>query len=366
MILKALKHIVTLLLVLLACATLYSAWSVRMPPSELGAQCLCWFAFPYMWLALLASAIITFAFRSWFQFLCCVAACAASWGSAGRVIDIPHGGDGELPEGGSFKLLTYNIHYMNYASEMTAGHVRDSICGFLLSSDADIICLQEAPPLSAMVWWPQAGQPIKRLLETYPHIVSSGKDGGGQAILSKKPLRKAELDGMGKGYERSIIAADIYAGDDTVRIVNCHLASLALSGEQIDAVSSDRTMDENRLTTLRKAYDKMSIAFAAREKEAEKIAESLPLTHNETIVCGDFNDTPISYTYRTITCGRKPLTDARNPRRVGLARTYRGNLPPLRIDYILASGGLTTAEYAEHDMPMSDHKALSASFATRR
>ena len=61
-----------------------------------------------------------------------------------------------------------------------------------------------------------------------------------------------------------------------MRIVNCHLASLALSGEQIDAVSSDRTMDENRLTTLRKAYDKMSIAFAAREKEAEKIADSLP------------------------------------------------------------------------------------------
>ena len=50
------------------------------------------------------------------------------------------------------------------------------------------------------------------------------------------------------------------------------------------------------------------------------------------IVAGDFNDTPVSYTYRKI---RKGLNDSFVTSGYGAGFTYRGNYPPNRIDYIL-------------------------------
>ncbi len=363
MILKALKHLVTLLLVLLACATAYTAWSVRIPPSEAGVQSLAWFLFPYMWLALLGAGVISFAFRGWFQFLCCAAACAATWGSASQVIDIPSG-RGDAGGSKAYRLLTYNIHYMNYSGEMSASHVRDSICSFLTNSGADVICLQEAPPLA--MWGKQMTNDgaWAELTRAYPHII--GTNTGGQIILSKLEVHAADdvTDALRETERKgAIMAADIVCGGDTVRILNCHLASIALSDKQIEAVNSGAEMDEERVSALHKAHDKLTKAFKTREKEAETLTRALAASARETIVCGDFNDTPISYTYHTLTCGERPMNDARRPRRVGLARTYRGQLPPLRIDYVLTSRGIKTCDYAEHDLPTSDHKAVSISFA---
>ena len=45
-----------------------------------------------------------------------------------------------------------------------------------------------------------------------------------------------------------------------------------------------------------------------------------------------------------------------------MARTYRGNLPPLRIDYVIKSGQIETWGYEEHDWAWSDHKAVSVYF----
>jgi endonuclease/exonuclease/phosphatase family metal-dependent hydrolase len=52
------------------------------------------------------------------------------------------------------------------------------------------------------------------------------------------------------------------------------------------------------------------------------------------VVCGDFNDTPNSYTYHQISKG---LNDAFREAGSGIGTTYVGKIPFLRIDYILYS-----------------------------
>lgn len=361
MLLKALKHIATLVIVLLALATIFAAWSVRMSPTDAGKVCLVWFAFPYLWLTVVAAGVVCFAFKGWFQFFCCLTAAAVTWGSARLVIDIPLGGDDD--EGG-IKILTYNVHYMSYSSEMSLNHARDSICSFLLDADADIICLQEAPRVEALCSPQFAGGLGERLLAKYPFRLTGSDAVRGQLILSKHKMEEAA--GTGAQFDKAkrqgaIVAADIFVGGDTVRVINCHLASLALSDREIEAVSSERDDDGDREARLKQTYRKMMTAFAERRKETSILKKVIGSTTKRVVVCGDFNDTPISYTYHTLTSTPRPLSDSRHPKRVGLAKTYRGALPPLRIDYILTSEGMKAHGYAEHDLPTSDHKAVSVS-----
>ena len=51
------------------------------------------------------------------------------------------------------------------------------------------------------------------------------------------------------------------------------------------------------------------------------------------IVCGDFNETPQSYVYKTIS---KDLNDTFREKGSGIGSTYAGKIPALRIDYILS------------------------------
>lgn len=360
MLLKALKNIVTLAIVLLSLATAFAAWSVRIEPTDAGKACLMWFAFPYLWLLTACTGVVCFAFKGWFQFFCCLASTAATWGSARLVIDIPSGGE----EGEGVRVLTYNVHYMSYASEIGQAYARDSICRFLLNADADIICLQEAPPVEAISSPRFADGLGEELMRKYPFRQTGSDIRRGQLTLSKHRMEEAagtrpEFDTAQR--RGAIMASDIFIGDDTVRVINCHLASLALSDKEIEAVSSEKDTDGDRVERLHQTYGKMSRAFAERQIEAGILKKVIGATSSRAIVCGDFNDTPISYTYHTLTSAPLCLKDSRRPKGIGLAKTYRGALPPLRIDYILTSDGMKTSGYAEHDLPTSDHKAVSVS-----
>ena len=49
------------------------------------------------------------------------------------------------------------------------------------------------------------------------------------------------------------------------------------------------------------------------------------------ILCGDFNDTPLSYTYRQLS---RKLTDSFIEKGRGIGNTYIGEFPSFRICYI--------------------------------
>ncbi len=364
--LKALKHLATLLVVLLALATAFAAWSVRIAPDEAGKLCLSWFAFPYLWLTLACVTIISFAFKSWFIFAVGLATACATGPSALRVIDVPSSSE-SLPEGSPIvKILTYNVHTFGYANEMDMKHAQDSLVSFLLSSDADVICLQEMIDLSVVEKRNVAN--VGELIEKYPYVDARMKGSLGQTTLSRHPMSEVtepSEDAASLVAHNAAIADDVIIGEDTIRVVNCHLASLMLNHDLIKAVSGHDDMDSQRIDKLRKTYGLMRTAFHEREGEIALLSGVVNNTNLPMVICGDFNDTPISHTYHTITSWRGGLKDTRAPRRIGLARTYRGELPPLRIDYILTTKDMASADYAEHDLPTSDHKVLTVSVALK-
>jgi len=70
------------------------------------------------------------------------------------------------------------------------------------------------------------------------------------------------------------------------------------------------------------------------------------------IVCGDFNDTPVSYAYRKV---RGNLKDAFIESGWGTSNTYNGELPSFRIDYILCDHKFTAQNYHRDRVYYSDH-----------
>ncbi len=107
---------------------------------------------------------------------------------------------------------------------------------------------------------------------------------------------------------------------------------------------------------------KLKYAFISRALQADEIKDNLANCPNKLIICGDFNDSPTSYAYRTI---RGDLKDAFKVSGFGMSRTYIGKMPSFRIDYILHDPGLKSYNYRTHTLNFSDHKMISCAIDLR-
>ena len=66
---------------------------------------------------------------------------------------------------------------------------------------------------------------------------------------------------------------------------------------------------------------RLKYAFQKRAQQADQVSRHIQASPYPVIVCGDFNDTPVSYSYRTI---RKDLQDAYTGSGRGIGNTYSG------------------------------------------
>ena len=370
-IVRALGHILRAIHILLAAATVGVALSTRYSPEEIGIFCMGWFGFPYLWLALCAATLASLAGRQKVTTLVGVCALALTFGEAKRVIDFPTPSGKEAPEGKKgVKLLSYNVlNLVGTGLEAWPEHRADSIAANVSASGADIVCFQESSPVE-VVNSRQELRDIKKMWDSYSHHLSHGVNGD-LTILTNLPIRKITAPrelGLTGQPPLAFMAADIALGDgDTVRIFNCHLASYMLSGKDIDAVTG-LDMGKERVGKLRQIYCRMRNPLCQRAAQTRLLAQAVACSPHPVVICGDFNDTPISYTFAHLMEARPDgdatsgLSEARQTGSLRMARTYRGNLPPLRIDYVIKSGQIETWGYEEHDWAWSDHKAVSVYF----
>ncbi|MBK7036729.1 MAG: hypothetical protein IPH42_10430 [Bacteroidetes bacterium] len=73
------------------------------------------------------------------------------------------------------------------------------------------------------------------------------------------------------------------------------------------------------------------MSYALRAQEADSVSIYLKKSPHPIISCGDFNDTPVSYTYRKMS---ENLQDAFLQKGFGIGATY-APFPFIRIDYQL-------------------------------
>lgn len=244
------------------------------------------------------------------------------------------------------KLMTYNVRQL-YNDK--GGSSADSIACLIDSIDPDILCLQEYNPTVAAT-----SERFMELFDRYKVAEFRLPEGTPktQLILSRYRVLRSGV----ALAPRSSVWADLLIGGDTVRLFNNHLRSTAITASDDRFITNKLFLsDTAREEKVRSIVRRFGANSVLRAKQADTIALAMAAVKGRRIVCGDFNDTPISYVYRTMARG---LKDAFSVCGRGYSSTFRGFYNLLRIDYVLNSEGLEALSYDVIDVDYSDHRPV--------
>jgi endonuclease/exonuclease/phosphatase family metal-dependent hydrolase len=269
-----------------------------------------------------------------------------------RYYRFPGSAPTEQAEG--LRVMTWNVEgFMAYDDK--TGKSRSTaaeITGYIRQVDPDIICLQEfqstpAVPESALNGW-LSEWPYRRMGYAIPGVF-------GVAIYSKYPITGHEHIRFENGNNSSL-RADLLVGGDTLRVICNHLESTYIKSDDIEFLQPENFTDApDKQVQIRRIAGRLRRGFRARAVQADTIAAKIAAYGGATVVCGDFNDTPMSYVYRTI---RGRFGDAFEARGSGYGFTYKPLYRLLRIDYILPSPHLETLSHESPSTEWSDHNPV--------
>lgn len=262
------------------------------------------------------------------------------------------------------KVLSFNVRLFDWYNWTKNKETRRTILGFLEEQKADIYCFQEFftsdrpgfDNFSSI----QTFSKIRYAHTEYP-IKLYGTDYHGMATFSRHPIvGKGKVDiETGSKSTNMCLYTDIKIGKDTIRVYNFHLQSVRLDVPDYKFIEDlgQNPEEADKMSRTRNILRRIKNGNIRRARQAELISDHIDSSPYPVIVCGDMNDTPLSYTYRLASEG---LNDAFRESGKGFGFTYAGPIPGLRIDYIFHSPELASSGFTTWYRKFSDHYPVSA------
>ena len=213
----------------------------------------------------------------------------------------------------------------------------------------DILCLQEAPSTE---YYHQDS--INKAFAYLPYKIQSYRtDHLPIAIYSRYPITPVDTIYYKDSYNLSLIA-DIDINGKKIRVINNHLQTTSVNAHRGFIMDSKMSLG-SRLKELKLFVFKMKDNFRKRVEQVDLISVEIEKSPYPVLLCGDFNDIPSSYTYKTI---RKSLTDSFGVTGSGYQYTFRQLFKALRIDYIFHSKDFISLKNYSPEFSYSDHKMV--------
>lgn len=263
----------------------------------------------------------------------------------------------------SFKVTSYNVRLFDKYEWLKKGsQTKDEIFKELDQINADIYCFQE------FYYEDKPGsfntrKELSQLFKTkeefghFTHHMTGGLHFGLQ-MFSKHPIVNQGIITFTNDDNNSGIYCDIMIEKDTIRVYNLHLGSIRFQNEDYAMFGDKTSMYKNKKGTQR-IIELIQTAYEKRAAQTEQIAEHISNCPYKSIICGDINDTPVSYAYRKLKGNHK---DAFIENSFGIGTTYSGKIPANRIDYILYDEDLASSQFSIQENTLSDHRAISTCF----
>jgi endonuclease/exonuclease/phosphatase family metal-dependent hydrolase len=261
----------------------------------------------------------------------------------------------QLPEK-TIKVLSYNVMYFSYKLKDQPGEGHP-ILDYIRESGADIVCLQEAGP--EFIDKTKRDPVVRKALKEYPYIFSGAQENRFSVVLlSKYPVLHSERIEYASQSNSSFLY-DLKIGEDTIRLINNHLESNKLNKDEKNKYTDLLTNRESeQLSVVAEVLgSKVGNATVIRASQADAVSRAVMESPHKVIVCGDFNDVPGSYAYRTV---RKGLKDTWIERGQGWGNTFHENLFLFRIDFILHSPQIKAHRVKVDKVRISDHYPIWA------
>ncbi len=348
------RRILLLINILAAAALVASYFSVYVSPASAWLFAFISLAYPFLLLFNIFFIIWWLVFRKWY-FLISVFCIALGWNALRSTFQINLTSPPKIEDKNEIRVMTYNVRLFNYYQWTRDTSAWQRIADYIKEVNPDMVCFQE------FVTIPRSHhdlislkQKMGRLLYSHVYYTDNipGKINFGIATFSKHPIINKKMIKFEKSINGSI-SSDIVIRGDTVRIINCHLQSIRLRKDYNDLIDSllfnysDRQLNEIKDISMR-----LRQAYIRRANQVDILAGEIKASPYPVILCGDFNDTPVSYTYRTVS---RNMNDAFTESGSGSGSTFRGKFPYGRIDYVLFSPDFTSVSYHTGKEQWSDH-----------
>ena len=243
----------------------------------------------------------------------------------------------------TISVMTYNIagmrRYDKGQTEAGKKRLKELINFVEKAGKPDVWCIQEG-----------AYNNVREFFQMefgYPYYFKEK----GTIILSKYPFTKSGNIRFEK-TSNSCIWGDLKTPFGQVRVYAVHLQSnwLAPAAMRLAEESDPRKKETwNSVAEVMRLYKR---AAARRAKQVEMVADNIAKSPHPVILCGDLNDTPVSYVYQVLS---NNLQDSFCEKGFGFDFTYAGKIPGLRIDYVLPDQSFKVLDHQVPKLELSDH-----------
>ena len=331
--------------------TLRVGYSDRLDPTDHPMLSIVGMAFPFFLLVNMAFLLFWLIFkwtRAWVPFVGFVIAYVPI------SIYMPLHTSQEVPEG-AIKLVSYNVctYGGNYKYEDGFEKVRD----YLQEQQADIVCLQE----DVDTWRRYVLREYARILPYNDTVVISSSEQTFNAlgIHTRFPIVKRERI-VYPSLANGSVAWWLKVGEDTLIVVNNHFESCHLTKEdrvQYRHIIKGEMPRDSLRTESTMLLVKLAEANAKRASQIRVVKDYVEEhADHPIIVCGDFNDNPISYSRHTM---GEVLTDCFVTTGRGIGLSYNQKAFSFRIDHIFCSKDIQPYNcQIDEKMDASDHNPV--------
>ncbi len=349
---KILSGIILAMNAMAALLLLLSAYSSHLNPQSFPVVSCMGLAFPvFLFVNILFLCFWWVVYRKYLFFP--LLALMGCWGAIRSYCPI-HLWPEDAPEK-AIKILSYNTQ----AFGGRAAHTKEKpnkVLTYLQQSDADIICLQEY-----IMGGKLKKKDIDYALKEYPykHYHSLANGWNGLGCYSRYPILSAkavEYESRSNGS----IAYRIKVGEDTLLVINNHLESNKIGDSEVETYQGviETLGDEKYAEGVRKLVRKLAESNSIRARQVDAVAQIMADSKEQgVVVCGDFNDSPLSYAYRTLKGnGKDAFAESGN----GFGFSYTHHHLYFRLDHILLSENMQAYQCTVDDTTdASDHYPVS-------
>ena len=262
----------------------------------------------------------------------------------------------------SIRLMSYNLHNFTHIDGETEKEAfANQVMEMVREQNPDILCCQEFMAYKKGVDRPKCIEDFANDAG-FQYIYYNRKNGyGGNVIFSKYPMTKVAED-SGFGQENTYgVMVSVDAGEKgKFHVANVHLMSYMITDKEIEILTNSSERQDNLDTIGKSVLHKLKYAFQQRSEELQTVLQGMPPVEGPVVVCGDFNEPPLSYNYRQMR--KAGFVDTFTKAGFGIKPTYAGKLPLLRIDYVWANDKVKPLYFERCKYKASDHYPIMLDF----
>lgn len=276
------------------------------------------------------------------------------------------------------KVLTWNVKNFDLYTWSHNIETRAKMMELLERENPDVLCLQEFysnnqffknleylrdtlgykycyfPPALELIKTPKT-KLQKTLWKKGPLVQKWGV-----ATFSKYPLADTGVVDFENAVTNHCIYTDVLYGEEKLRIYNVHFQSIHLGYKDYATLDEIEQKQQTTWAAIKGIVRKMKQAYTKRAVQAKAVQESMAGYEGRKMLCGDFNDVPVSYSYKTV---RGDLSDAFEEKGKGFEPTFVKRFSIFRIDYVLVDKALQVNSYRTVKQAYSDHYPVCVTFS---